>query len=165
MGETQRAALIAALESLLLLGCTASTPSAPPPDAPHVPAAGHAAAPSAAPAPLPPPGADQPIDYHQVARARLGTLQREMHRVALRLEREGTEDQRARWRQELGDIEHDRALLAMELQLAEQTPAEEWLATHGLLALMIDTLYGVGARTAVEIDRTIDAERLLTDSQ
>ena len=135
--------LVASITSSLSLGCGAKQASVQQKDARVV--ATEMTAPS--------------IDYRRHASDRLSLLQREMLRISARLEREGTGGERTRWQQELSDIEHDRALLAMQLSHTEETPQQDWLATHGLLAELIDALYEVGARTALQIDLEMAAER------
>jgi hypothetical protein len=97
------------------------------------------------------------LDTSALARERLGLLQREMQRVASRLEQEGTPEQRALWQGELGDIGHDCVELASEWQEAERMAQPDRAAEHARLVPLIDVLYAVNARTAAQIDRSIDA--------
>jgi hypothetical protein len=99
------------------------------------------------------------LERSREAHERLAMLEKEVLRLSLRLEQEGTAAQRARWRDELSDIEHDRAHLTSELQEAQRMPSEDLAAAHERLAPMIDVLLAVGTRAALEIDRSLDAER------
>jgi hypothetical protein len=97
------------------------------------------------------------LDSGTPAREQLGLIRQELLRVSNRLAREGTTDQRAHWQGDLSDIEHDCTLLAAEWQDAERRPEAERVALRARLAPMIDVLYAVHARTAAEIDRSLDA--------
>lgn len=91
------------------------------------------------------------------ARAQLVLLESEMTRVTRRLAYEGTDAQRAEWVPVLGDIEHDRRVLAEGLLEAEKAPLEEWAEVHGILPSLIDVLTFVGAQTVTAIDEALDA--------
>jgi len=90
------------------------------------------------------------------ARAQLVLLESEMTRVARRLAHEGTDAQRDAWVPVLGDIEHDRLVLAEGLLDAERAPLTEWAEVHGILPSLIDVLTFVGAQTVTAIDEELD---------
>jgi hypothetical protein len=95
-------------------------------------------------------------DMNRLARERLDAIEKEMVRVARRLDTEGTPAQRAQWGRELSDIEHDRKLLGAELRDSERASFDEWADTHGMLTSLIDVLAACGTKAAVQIDRSLD---------
>jgi hypothetical protein len=132
------------LISLSTLGCGASTPEMAP-RAAHTPPSAVAQGSGAL-----------PLDTDTLARERLVLLRQEMLRVATRLEHEGTADQRALWHQELNDIAHDCTELATQWRDAEHMPQLDRAAEHARLVPLIDVLYAVNARTAAQIDHSLD---------
>jgi hypothetical protein len=135
------------LISLSALGCGASRPEMAP----------RAASTPASPESIAPGPSATALDSNTLARERLVTLQREMLRVASRLEHEGTADQRALWRAELSDIAHDCSELATQWQDADHMPQLDRAAEHARLVPLIDVLYAVNARTAAQIEHSLDA--------
>lgn len=91
-----------------------------------------------------------------LAKQQLQQLADETQRVSLRLEREGTLDQRERWQQELSDIEHDRKLLRDNLQAQERAREEDSTDALEAMSATIDALYAIGTHTLSEIDRALN---------
>ena len=96
------------------------------------------------------------LDTDTLARERLVTLRREMLRVTSRLEHEGTADQRALWQEELSDIANDCGELATQWRNAERMSQLDRAAEHARLVPLIDVLYAVNARTAAQIEHSLD---------
>jgi len=93
-----------------------------------------------------------------LANQQLEQLAKEMGRVSLRIEREGTLDQRERWAQRVSDIEHDRQLLHERLQYHQQMPEAKGAETREAVTAMIEVLFVIGTKTAIEIDRALDRD-------
>jgi len=95
------------------------------------------------------------------AQQQLATIEKEMKRIALRLQREASWDQRAQWSQEVTDIEHDRRQLREILYREQGTgraeALDEPLHEPEVLRSTIAALYVVGVQTATKIDRALDS--------
>src|SRR3954471_1728713 len=79
-------------------------------------------------------------DQSRLAKQQLEQIAGEMQRVALRLERGRTLDQRERWQQELNDIEHDRKLLRDNLEEQERAREEDSADAREAMSATIDAL-------------------------
>ena len=101
-----------------------------------------------------------PLEETHFAKERLSSSRQEMLRVSARLEREGSPDERARWQEELSAIDHDCTELTGRWQNAQLLPPEDRVAMEARLTPMIDVLYAVSARTAAQIDQSLDAAAL-----
>lgn len=101
------------------------------------------------------------LDGSTLAGQRLSSLRQEMLRVSQRLEREGSPDERARWAEQLSAIDHDCTELTSRWQQAQLLPQADRAASESRLVPMIDMLYTVNARTAAQIDESLDAMDLV----